>query len=87
MFDDCFSAMAKLEADTDRQIQELFGDRDEDDMTDEEVDIIFSRLPHETKLVGLAVLRAGLPVTPKTFTERVTDAGRIHAAGLGIKLD
>ena len=87
MFDDFLSAMTQIEADTDRKTQELFGDKRDEELTDEETDIIFSRLPHETKLAKLAVLRAGRTVKPKGFGKRMTKAGRIHAAALGIRLD
>jgi hypothetical protein len=87
MFNDFFSAMETIEADADRRTQELFGDSDGESMTDEEIHIIFSDMPHKTKLAKLAVLRAGNVVKPKTFARRITKAGRVHAAALGIRLD
>lgn len=87
MFDELLSMMEGNDAGTERKIQELFGDRRDEDLTDEETHIIFSSLPHETKLAKLAVLRAGQTVKPKSFGKRITKAGRIHAAALGIKLD
>jgi hypothetical protein len=87
MFDDFFAAMEQIEADTDRKIQELFGDRRDEELTDEETDIIFADMPHETKLAKLAGFRAGRTVKPRSFARHITKAGRVHATALGIKLD
>ena len=65
---------------------EIFGESC--DLPPDEWAIVFeSNLPDEEMMARLIVLRAGKGVVPRSFAERMTQAGRIHARGLGILLD
>lgn len=86
-FDEFFAQVAVIEAKSEERANELFGDSDGSDFSDEECDIIFSDIPHEDKLAKLRNIRAEKTVKPKSFAKRMTKAGRISARGMGIKLD
>src|SRR5579864_9127545 len=58
-----------------------------EDLSDEEFNIIFSDLSHAEKLAALKPLRAAKAVKPTSFRKHITPADRIHARGMGIKLD
>ena len=86
--DDFLGKMAVIEAKVMREENELFGNSDGSDLSDEEFNTIFNfRLSHEEKLAKLKVIRSGKQVKAKSFGKRLTRAGRIHAQALGIKLD
>jgi hypothetical protein len=61
-----------------KQMQELFGDKD--DLPDDEMEIVWNdSFTHEEKVAKLKVLRASKEVKPRSFSKRLTKAGRLHA--------
>jgi hypothetical protein len=65
---------------------EIFGDSI--DLPADEWAIVFeSNLPQEEVMVQLRALRASKGVNDRTFAQRLTAAGRIHAHALGVRLD
>jgi hypothetical protein len=86
MFDELNAAMAWCFALAESQTQEIFGDRHE--LRQDEFEIAFDgKLTHEERVEKLKTLRVSQPANPRSFTKRLTKAGRLHAQGLGIKLD
>lgn len=80
------AVMELIEEKVARQEQELFGDSE--DLPEDESLIVWNKsLTHEEKVTQLEVLRAAKRVKPKSFSKRMTRAGRIHAQALGIRLD
>lgn len=80
------AVMAQIEENVDREVEELFEGNDE--LPEDESRIVFNfNLTHEEKVSQLRTLRASKRVKPKPFGKRMTRAGRIHARGLGIRLD
>lgn len=80
-----YDAISLLEQQADQRAAELSGD---DELPEDELRIVFNfRLSHEEKLARLQALRASKRVKPKSFSKRLTRAGRIHARALGVLLD
>jgi len=65
---------------------EIFGESD-DLPADESAIVLDSNLPHEKMMVELQALRAGKRVEHRSFAQRMTRAGQIHAHALGILID
>lgn len=85
--DDFFTELAVIDAESECRADELFGNSDGSDLSDDEIEIIFSNtLTHKEKLAKLSNLRAEKTVKPRNFAKRLTKAGRVHAKGMGIKL-
>lgn len=77
-----------LEAQFEAQLRELEIFGDSDDLPADEWAIVFeSNLPHEEMMAQLRILRASKEVKSQSFARRMTPADRIHARGLGIRLD
>jgi len=65
---------------------EIFGDSV--DLPADEWAIVFeSNLPQEEVMAQLRTLRASKGVNDRSFAQRLTAAGRIHAHALGVRLD
>ena len=69
-----------------RRADILFGDKEDSELSDQELEIIFSDLPFNTKVAKLTVIRGETAIKPKTFKQRLNKADEIHARAMGIKL-
>jgi hypothetical protein len=56
-------------------------------LPDDEMGIVWNdSFTNEEKVAKLKVLRASKEVKPRSFSKRLTKAGRLHAQGMGIRL-